>query len=340
MDKPVANNGDHEIVENANKTPTTQVSPQWSVAEEELRSLLTSLTLTNDGDHQILEQSSPSKDHSASLMSLAVEIRLEIYSLVLTTTKPKVLRSKLELTSRPCFHRGRYFRTPKLANVSLLMTSRQIFEEAVAIFYEHHTFHYSILRSAMRYPPLRLKYLPLIKHLSIDYTSPWPRTNQPERVDERMANHFDVIKRECKKLRTFTIHILATLDSERRFEPFIWPGRTSTILNGMYLALDRLSIIAFGPMKKAVGEFCLAVTGNESNWHLIRYQKWPGMSISDWELCGMQSRDRHHYYLNLGPLDVIQGAHLYKREAPRDEISWQQFGILNMGKGPLKRVTS
>lgn len=190
-----------------------------------------------------------------TFLSLPGEIRNGVYKLALTTSKQNILRPKHELEYRENQFRRTERAIVTLIDTSLLGVNKQIGREAASVFYGHHNFHYSIERRGAKEPPARLvKYIAIIRHLSVSYTASYPRSNRAEGIDNVIAQHIEYITEKCTQLCTLNFHILANQLENEAFESVLKAGDTSEKLRLLFPRLQRLSVVTFGP-SEALKEF-------------------------------------------------------------------------------------
>ena len=228
-----------------------------------------------------------------TFLSLPPEIRLSIYALALHISTKKTLRSKHELTSRRNRNGNLVPTQFTFTNISILLTCRIFYEEALPVFYSHNTFHFSIrtnghMRTSDRFP----QYLSHMRHLSLCFTREYPRTERTERADAKIAVVFQHIKHNCPNLRTLHLHILATQDTYLPFKDLIGSSQTARMLRSLLQRFSRLSLTTFGPpgalkrLRDGIADENAWDDGGDCGFQLL----WPGMTISTWEYDGMPNR--------------------------------------------------
>lgn len=149
---------------------------------------------------------------------LPTELRLKVYEYALSGPSNVTLRSHKDLEVRKGRHgqRVRLSYSPNIRSISIFMTSKTLFTEAMPILYDLNRFHYSILRTI---PSIQgvfsqfLMHLHLMQHVSIDYMLSSYASDISE-VDRLVSTRIRSINDGCPRLRTFTLHLLTFFENE------------------------------------------------------------------------------------------------------------------------------
>lgn len=90
--------------------------------------------------------------------------------------------------------------------------------------------------------------LPLIRHLSVEYTVLYRHWYPSNHADARIKSHLIQIKENFVSLRTFSFHIRALNALDEAHTNLLGNARSARGLQMLKFRLDRLDLIAFGPL--------------------------------------------------------------------------------------------
>lgn len=233
-------------------------------------------------------------------MDLPPELRLKVYEYALSGPHDVTLRSPKVLEVRKGRH-GQPVRpsdSPRIQNVSILMTSKKVFTEAMPIFYDMNRFHYTILptvpsvQGVLRHFMLHLH---LMQHVSIDYMLHTYASDISE-VDRLVSTRIRSVTNGCPNLRTFTLHLLTYFNNEDLSRGL--PASSQTTLEMSILAarfqdrtyrLEWIAIVTHGNSRALVDlRDGIAPCGD---WVGRVAVEWPDISIDDYQKEGIERRE-------------------------------------------------
>ena len=135
---------------------------------------------------------------------LPAEIRLEIYTLVLTDIKSTTLRVAWSLQFRAkmdAMSKQKYTYLTTKIDTALLRVCRTIFQESTPIFCGHHSFRLSAKQAVNRH----YAYLPLMRRLSLSYISVNTSITPEKHEMSELGDNMHYIMRYCPYLQEFAL---------------------------------------------------------------------------------------------------------------------------------------
>ncbi|MCJ1451070.1 hypothetical protein MMC28_001404 [Mycoblastus sanguinarius] len=234
-----------------------------SIKSSPMKSSLT-LAMTSKTEDQ---PTSAPKCRPPSLITVPIEVRLEIYHKFFEQSTLYVLRRRQDSNDEEVLEHLNH-----LFDISLLTTCRQIYEEALPIFYRSQTFHRS---SNKVYAPQQLfsVELPLIAHLSLDV-----EICHKDRANGLISRRIELFAKHCPKLCTFTIYILRGNLNRRLTSKLTSTSATGRILRHLRSRLDRLSIVFLG-CENTLFDLRSGVA-DESEWFYLNLFTWLYVTFS------------------------------------------------------------
>ena len=194
--------------------------------------------------------------------TLPLELRLQIYGYVLSSTK-HTLRRPAECSPRTGI---------KLFDTSLLSVSKQINAETVPILYASHTFHHA----ASDLSNFSSRNFAWLKHASIDIS-----LEAGPNADSVLATQIQELDKSCPTLRTLTVHFTKSA-IDWRYPSLVGQLKpqslTATALQKLHPRLDKLSVVVYG-LWRCMELFYESVAMDDSQWVDELLDSWPLISL-------------------------------------------------------------
>ncbi|KAK4163584.1 hypothetical protein QBC43DRAFT_319352 [Cladorrhinum sp. PSN259] len=205
-----------------------------------------------------------------TFLTIPLELRLEIYSHILTFPPPPtpapVYRSPRSPPRSPSPERPRH-------NTALLLTCRQTHHEATSLLYSLNTFKADpLLLTSLPSPLVDTKYLPLIRHWSIKIRLDPPPSEIPEYTPATLCHAFNnshsltITLWQASFMGGVGIRELAAFECVR--------GVRSVKIQGMMPGFGRYVKWLEGQMKKPVGVDMEGEYEPEDVWEGKRLSGW------------------------------------------------------------------
>ncbi|CAF9923766.1 hypothetical protein IMSHALPRED_006012 [Imshaugia aleurites] len=206
------------------------------------------------------------KPQERTLMTIATELRLEIYEYLFQSQATHLLRRRDGIDDEKVIEKL----THTFDN-SILFTCRKVYQEALPVFYASQTFHYSSTTGELSLitsndesigqrregiPPLFSDKLHLMMNVSIDMVF-----HNPGSRDVMLSEHITAFAWQCPQLRNLTIHLFKYW---RDYEDFSADSATGSVLRQLRPRLDSLRIIVLHSRpSKVLPNLRLSIADNE-----------------------------------------------------------------------------
>ncbi|CAF9942440.1 MAG: hypothetical protein ALECFALPRED_009752 [Alectoria fallacina] len=219
----------------------------------------------------------------AALLTLPLEIRLQIYTTVLRTSATLRLNRQLQEASRS-YYEGNYYvlrenlTLPDFQQTALLRASRQVYDEASPIFYQSNTFNFELgHKPDVNEDGLEaVAGLDTMRNISVRILPEWHKGRLW--FNPQTGPAIDRVLQRCPSARSLTVHYPCPHEFHSSENPF------GDLVPRILRRLDQITVVAFikpRTMVKLGAEFG---TGQEGDIQLL--PEWPQISL------GSQSRLR------------------------------------------------
>ena len=233
-------------------------------------------------------------------MALSTELRLAVYNFTLSGPHDVTLRSPKDLEVRRNWRGQRLpsSERPIIRKVGVLMASKQVYSEAMPIFYDMNRFHYTIVPSVASVQgvlPHFTMHLHFMQDVSIDYMLHTAARDISE-ADRLVSTRIQSVIDRCPNLRTFKLHLLTFFENKHLHRAFPADSRTAVQLSRLAArlqdptyCLEYIAIVAHGNRGALVGLRDGIAPSDE--WVVRELCEWPDISIDGYQEEGMERRE-------------------------------------------------
>lgn len=218
---------------------------------------------------------------SNTFMKLPPEIRLQIYSYVLSAPPGVSLRLHDELSEVLWQRLDKSF--PSI-NTALFRVNHEIHDEALPTFYAQNHFHWSEDDPYISWPIQFSNNFAMMRHLSLEYRDEVLRMlhvssaagDSDRSIEREIARLIKSANTFAVSLRTFTLYIASVPFPGPCFDLFM-NGRVAFELQKFLPRLERLSIVAFGT-EESYTALRTAIAPSVNWWSQV-FISWPEATL-------------------------------------------------------------